>query len=204
MSPRPRKVSDETIFAAAQRVMGQLGPAQWTLADIAREAGLTAGAVVHRFGSKRDLLLAMMEGMEAMPAAIFSELRSKHRSPLKTLRAYADCVAQMGDTPGTLAHHLSYLQLDIADPDFNRHMRAQSRATRAQIRALLDESVAQHELKAGTNTTALARAVEVTLTGSLFTWAFYQEGSAAQWIRHDLQKLLEVHLPKRQIAKGSQ
>ena len=56
MSPRPRKVSDEAIFAAAHKVMGQLGPAQWTLADIAREAGITAGAVVQRFGSKRELL----------------------------------------------------------------------------------------------------------------------------------------------------
>ena len=197
MSPRPRKVSDEQIFSAAQRVMGQLGPAQWTLADIAREAGITAAAVLHRFGSKRDLLLAMMDGMEAMPALLFAGLRKKHKSPLRILKAYGDCVAQFGDTPGTLAHHLSYLQLDIADPDFNQHMRAQSRATNNEIRALLDEAVTAHELKSGTDTRNLARAVEVTLTGSLFTWAFYQEGTAAQWIRHDLQKVLEPHLPSR-------
>jgi AcrR family transcriptional regulator len=197
MSPRPRKVSDEQIFTAAHRIMGQLGPAQWTLADIAREAGITAGAVVHRFGSKRALLLAMMEGMESMPAAMFAGLRSKHKSPLKTLKAYADCIAQMGDTPGTLAHHLSYLQLDIADPDFNQHMRRQSRTTRNEICALLEAAVAARELKTGTDTSALARAVEVTINGSLFTWAFHQEGTAAQWIRHDLQKLLDLYLPRR-------
>jgi AcrR family transcriptional regulator len=196
VSPRPRKVSDETIFAAAQKVMGQLGPAQWTLADIAKEAGLTAGAVVQRFGSKRDLLLAMMQGMEQMPRGMFAELRAKHKSPLKALRGYADCVAQMGDTPGTLAHHLSYLQLDIADPEFNAHMRMQARATRKEIQALLKEAVAQQELKTGTDTAALARAVEVTLTGSLFTWAFHQDGTAGQWLRHDLQKLMEPHLIK--------
>jgi AcrR family transcriptional regulator len=202
MSPRPRKVSDDQIFGAAHKIMGQLGPAQWTLADIAREAGITAGAVVQRFGSKRALLLAMMEGMEAMPAAMFAGLRSQHKSPLKTLKAYADCVAQMGDTPGTLAHHLSYLQLDIADPDFNKQMRLQSRATRNEIQALLDDAVAARELKQGTDTAALARAVEVTVTGSLFTWAFYQEGTAAQWIRHDLQKLLERHVAKRRTKSA--
>jgi AcrR family transcriptional regulator len=197
VSPRPRKVSDEVIFAAAQKVMGQLGPAQWTLADIAKEAGITAGAVVQRFGSKRELLLAMMQGMEEMPRGTFAHLRAKHKSPLKALRAYADCVAQMGDTPGTLAHHLSYLQLDIADPEFNAHMRLQARATRKEIQALLKEAVAQHELKSGTDTAALARAVEVTLTGSLFTWAFHQDGTAAQWLRHDLQKVLQPYLRVR-------
>ena len=194
MSPRPRKASDETIFAAAQKVMGQLGPGQWTLKDIAREAGITAGAVVQRFGSKRDLLLAMMQGMEEMPRGLFASLRAGNKSPLKALRGYADCVAQMGDTPGTLAHHLSYLQLDIADPDFNAHMRLQARATRKEIQALLKDAVAARELKAATDTAALARAVEVTLTGSLFTWAFHQDGTALQWLRHDLQKLLEPHL----------
>ncbi len=61
MTPRPRKASDEEIFAAAHRIMSRLGPAQWTLADIAAEAGLTAGALVQRFGSKRGLLLALAE-----------------------------------------------------------------------------------------------------------------------------------------------
>jgi AcrR family transcriptional regulator len=177
--------------------MGQLGPAQWTLADIAKEAGITAGAVVQRFGSKRDLLLAMMEGMEAMPRGMFAGLRAEHKSPLKALRAYADCVAQMGDTPGTLAHHLSYLQLDIADPEFNAHMRLQARATRKEIQALLKEAVVQRELKPGTDTASLARMVEVTLTGSLFTWAFHQDGTAAQWLRHDLQRVLEPQLLRR-------
>ena len=191
MSPRPRKVSDEAIFAAAQKVMGQLGPAQWTLADIAREAGITAGAVVQRFGSKRALLLAMMEGMEEYPRSTFAALRAQHESPLDALHAYADCVAQFADTPGTLAHHLSYLQLDIADPDFNAHMRLQARATRDEIRALLNEAVKAGELKRGTDVDALARMVELTLTGSLFTWAFYQKGTAAQWIRRDLEMVLD-------------
>lgn len=197
MSPRPRKVSDEAVFAAAHKIMGSLGPAQWTLADIAREAGVTAGALVQRFGSRRELLLAMMEGLEALPAEQFGALRKRHRSALAALRAYADHVAQMGDTPGTLAHHLAYLQLDIADPDFNVHMRRQAQATRREIRKLLDEAVEQRELKAATPTGDLARAVEVTLTGSLFTWAFYQEGTAASWIRHDLARVMEPFVVKR-------
>jgi hypothetical protein len=59
MSPRPRKVSDDEIFLAAQRVMSRRGPKELTLADIAAEAGVTAGRLVQRFGGKRELLLAL-------------------------------------------------------------------------------------------------------------------------------------------------
>jgi len=60
MSPRPRKASDDEIFAASQRVMMRRGPRELTLAEIGKEAGVTAGALVQRFGSKRGLMLAIL------------------------------------------------------------------------------------------------------------------------------------------------
>jgi hypothetical protein len=36
----------------------------------------------------------------------------------------------------------------------------------------------------------LTRQVETTITGSLFTWATYREGTAASWIRRDLDLVL--------------
>src|SRR5919202_6955216 len=116
MSPRPRKASDGEVFAAVGRTMARVGPAQLTLAEIAAEAGLTAGALVQRFGSKRGLLLAMSEHVARTTTNFFTELRAAHASPLAALRAYAGCFAEMGESPAALAHHLSYLQLDLTDP----------------------------------------------------------------------------------------
>jgi AcrR family transcriptional regulator len=56
MSPRRRKAEDTDVFAAMVRVMLRAGPAELTLSAIVAEAGVTAGALVQRFGSKRDLL----------------------------------------------------------------------------------------------------------------------------------------------------
>jgi len=194
MSPRPRKASDEEVFAAASRVMSRLGPAQLRLSDIAAEAGLTSGALVQRFGSKRGLLLAHAERVAAGAGELFVELRASNPSPLAALRAYADCIARMGESPGALAHHLSYLQLDLTDPDLHRHTRAQAYTTRNALRALLEAAVAEGEL-AAPDCDALARAVEVTLGGSLMAWAFYRDGSAADWVRHDLDALLARYSP---------
>jgi AcrR family transcriptional regulator len=194
MSPRPRKASDAEILAAAHRVMSRRGPVHLTLGEIAAEAGLTPGALVQRFGSKRGLLLALAEQGADSPRAIFAELRAAHASPLAALRAYADCFAQMGESPGALAHHLAYLQIDLTDPEFHQHTRAMARSTSQALRELLDAAVAAGELVSGVDTDGLARAVQVALSGSLMMWAFYRDGPAADWMRTDLDAVLHPFL----------
>ncbi|HEU4453385.1 MAG TPA: helix-turn-helix domain-containing protein [Longimicrobium sp.] len=190
MSPRPRKASDEEIFAAAHRIITRLGPAQWTLADIAAEAGLTAGALVQRFGSKRGLMVTLTEQVAAATPEMFAKMRASHESPMAALRAYAGWFAKMGESPGGLAHHLAYLQLDLTDPDLHRAVREQARATRAAVRAMIADAVAAGELPRAVDPDALARAVEVTVSGSLMAWAFHQEGRAADWVLHDLDAVV--------------
>jgi AcrR family transcriptional regulator len=199
VSPRRPKASDEEIFAAAGRVMSRVGPTQLMLADIAAEAGLTPGALVQRFGSKRGLLLAVSARAAQTTPGMFVELRAAHASPLAALRAYADCMAAMGESPAALAHHLAYLQLDLTDPDFHRHTMAQARATRAGLRDLVTAAVAAGELTPEVDAAALARTIEVTVGGSLMAWAFYREGAAAEWVRRDLDAVLR---PYRAIGGG--
>jgi hypothetical protein len=50
MAPRARLASDADILAGALRAITRLGPARLTLADVAEEAGISAAAVVQRFG----------------------------------------------------------------------------------------------------------------------------------------------------------
>lgn len=190
---RPRKASDDEIFEAAYLVMQRLGPAQWTLADIASEAGLTAGALVQRFGSKRTLHVALISRFADGVPGMYAALRKLHRSPLAALRAYVDQVACLAASPEGLAHHLDYLRLDLTDPDMHVHFKRQAEAARAFVSAVLAEAVACGELRAGTDTAALTRLVETMITGSLFTWATYREGPAATWMRRDLNAVLAPH-----------
>lgn len=195
MAARRRKASDDEILAAAGRVMMRLTPAQLRLSDVAEEAGLTAGALVQRFGSKQGLLAALTAAAAAGTPAMFVQLRAAHPSPLAALRAYAAHTAWMGDAPPGLSHHLAYLQLDLSDPVLHANVRAQAQASREGLHGLLDEAVAAGELLA-TDTRRLARTVEVTLSGSLLTWGFYQEGTARSWIREDLEAILAPFLPR--------
>jgi AcrR family transcriptional regulator len=190
MSPRPRKVSDDEVFMGAYRAMQRLGPSELTLAHIAEEAGVTAGALVQRYGSKRDLLLRLAERFSGGTAEMFAHLRQSHRSPLAVIRAYADCMAGMAASPAALMRNLSYLQIDLTDEDFRRHLARQARATRDELQQLIREAIVANELAATTQPKQLARTIEAIIAGSMLSWAYYQEGNAAKWIRADVNAVL--------------
>jgi AcrR family transcriptional regulator len=194
MSPRPRKVSDDQVFMGAYRAMQRLGPGELTLADIAGEAGVTAGLLVQRFGSKRGLLLALAGRFADGTAALFAGLRQAHRSPLAALRAYAEGMAGMAPTPAALMRSLAYLQVDLTDPEFRAHLSRSAAATRQELQKLIKEAIAAGELSPATNARQLARTVEAIIGGSLLSWAFHQRGTSARWMRDDLNAVLKPYL----------
>ena len=194
MSPRPRKASDDEVFAAAARVMQRLGPHELTLAHIAEEAGITAGALVQRFGSKRDLMLRLMEQFSGGTGEMFAELRRGHRSPLAIIRAYAECMAGMAETPEALMRNLSYLQMDLTDPALRPHLAKSAKSTRDEMQRLIREAVEARELLPSVNPKQLARTLEAVIAGSMLSWAHYQEGTCAKWVRDDLNAILKPYL----------
>lgn len=193
MSPRPRKVTDDDVFVAAQRAMSRLAPGELTLADIAAEAGVTAGLLVQRFGSKRELLLALSERFSGGTAEMFDDLK-RGRSPLATIRAYSDGMANLASSPAALARNFAYLQIDLTDPDFRKHLARQALATRQELTKLIRAAIDAEELSPSANPRQLARTIEAVVSGSMLSWAFYQEGTAAKWMRQDLDAVLKPYL----------
>jgi AcrR family transcriptional regulator len=193
--PRPRKASDEEVYAATMRVMERLGPTELTLAAIAREAGVTAGALVQRFGSKRELLAGMAEKLsEGMPD-LFGSLRQQHSAPLAVVRAYAACMAGMARTPADLLRNFAYLQADIADEQLRQRLVGQSRGVHRELSALLREAVRRGDLRDDTDVPALVRNIEALISGALLTWAFHRQGAADTWVRRHVDALLAANAP---------
>lgn len=191
---RPRKATDEEVFGAVHRLMSRMGPAQWTLADVAGEVGLTASALVQRFGSKRDLQIAFMERWATSAPDLFEALRARSATPLATIHAYAECMAELGRSPAGLAHHLAYLQLDLSEPVMHRALKRQAKETRAALARLVEEASEAGELRAGVRGEAaleLARRIEVVVTGSLLVWGIHEEGTAREALRRDVDAVLE-------------
>jgi len=199
---RPRKVSDEQVFAAAQRVMTRVGPSELTLALIGREAGVTPGALVQRFGSKRDLMLRMAGLLAGGIGQLFEQLRERHESPLAVIRAYATCMAQMAVTPEALARNFAYLQVDLTDSDLRAHLVVTARETRGELLALIAEAKTHGEIVEEAPAIPLAKNIEALVSGALMTWAFYREGSAATWLRSHLDALISPYTTARREQRA--
>lgn len=225
MSPRPRKVSDDQIFEAVYRAMQRVPAAELTLAEVGREAGITASAVVQRFGSKQGLLRALNARFAKGTESMLAGLRQAAPTPLAAIRAYAECFAGMIASRETLAHHLGYLQADLQDPVTFRHVQRHTRTTRATLTRWVEEAVAAGELRlvpdgrtgsagsAGSAETAgaegaagtagasggtaesLARAIHTAVNGSMMTYPFFREGAPVAWLRADLELALRPYLP---------
>ena len=67
-------------------------------------------------------------------------------------------------------------------------------ATRKELHKLVREATKAGELGPHTPPAQLARTIEAIVTGSMISWAFYQEGPAVKWMRRDLDAILAPYL----------
>jgi AcrR family transcriptional regulator len=200
VSPRPRETSDAEILAATARAVSRLGPSKLTLAEVAAEARVSAATLVQRFGSKRQLLLALAGSASDDLEREFSAIRAAARTPLDAVYGVGECMAAMAKTPETFSNSLAFLQIDLVDPEFHRLALAHARKMRVEIKKLLDEAVRARELRPG-DTGRLAQAIAGMLSGSLLQWAIERDGTARKRLRADLETLLKPrHRSRRSRA----
>jgi AcrR family transcriptional regulator len=154
---------------------------------------------VQRFGSKLGLLRAVAAQLTEASAELFDAIRGDASSPLEAVRAYAECMARMGGSPGALAHHLAWLQLDLTDEAMRRHLRTQAAIARDALGRWVADAIESGELARTTDAAGLARSIQVTISGSLLGSAF-DDGSAVASMRRDLEALLRPWL--RRNAEG--
>jgi AcrR family transcriptional regulator len=202
MCARPRRISDEEIFAAALRAMSRLPPSELTLAAIGAEAGVTAGALVQRFGSKRELMLALARAGVEGEADLAADFLAKHASPLEALDAYARCMAGLAESPAAFQRSLLYLQQDLADPELRRLLARQTEGNRSAIAAILDAAVDAGELDAGADPVRLAAIVEALIAGGMMSWAFRAKGKASAWVLDLLHDALAPWRAERKPSVG--
>lgn len=189
---RPRTTSDEQILAGAARVIGRVGPAGLTLAAVGAEVGLSPASLVQRFGSRRDLLLAVARrGADTMPRTLAAAAEAAAPA-LDLIDRFAWLASEMPSSK-EFANHLAFLLLDLTDPEFQQISHAHAVAVERAIAEVLKASVAAGEMVPD-DLDELPRALHAAYNGALVTWGMLGVGRAAEHVRRQLSLLLRPHL----------
>lgn len=195
MVGRPRQVDDSALLQSTVTVMGRTGPAAFTLALVAAEAGVVPATLVQRFKNKRGLIVALSRA-HADHAAERHARAARHS--LHPLDALADLVVNDWDpaiTPQVFANHLAFFCADLVDEELRSITLATQQARDLAVRALLDSAVAAGTLAPGTNTAELTDTLRSAVAGAGLLWAMDHQGTLATRLRGALELALSPHRP---------
>lgn len=186
---RPKKITDERLLSAAGAVVARLGP-RFTLADVAVEAGITPGTLVHRFGSKHGLLVAMIDAaIESMRPGPEVENAARTGSVVAVRDAIAERYALLDDADAA-GNNLAQLAFDLADQDLRGRMAEFYAATEAGIEPLLKRAMEAGELPGAPPAPAAARILTALADGIVIRWSARPEGRLHARLRADLDAVL--------------
>ncbi|WP_433832625.1 TetR/AcrR family transcriptional regulator [Actinoplanes sp. CA-015351] len=196
MTGRPRMVSDDEVFQAVADTVTDVGPAGLTLAAVASRAGLTPPALTQRYGSKHGLLVAFATREAGSVGAAFEQARAGGAGPLDALRDGLIAFTAPITTRAGMANNLAFLQLDLTDEVLHTHSVAQSRALRAQLVDLIEESAVAGELKVD-DAADVADTLYAVYSGAQLTWAIDGTGELGPWLADRINRVLAPYRTPR-------
>jgi len=177
---RPRRIDDEMLIAAYQRVSLHMGPT-WTLADVASEAGVVAGTLAQRFGSKRGLMVAALRHEIEELSARVAVVREYQTSSIDGLRRLVQDLVAGIETPGMMANSIALLHVELSDPELRPVVQEYVRAIEQGMAAFVISSEAAGELRIK-DAQSVAKSVYTAYSGTLVTYAIHGEGQIGAWV----------------------
>jgi AcrR family transcriptional regulator len=171
---RPRTITDERLLGALAQVIAMRGPA-FTVADVAAEAGVSVGTVAQRFGSKHGLLVALSQ-------AAIDQIPARIRSAETVLDALVNVYKDLDD-PATVAHNLSMLANDLADP--------QLRLLLGRLYSVLADELGELVRGLPGAPPQAARLLVSLANGTAIDWSVRPEGRLVDRLTADIGAVLE-------------
>lgn len=94
---RPRTIDRERVLKSAEQLVQRAGATAMTLEAVAKEAGITKGGLQYCFGSKDDLITALIDRWIAAFDCELKEYSQSDNSPAGKARAYIQVSSQIDD-----------------------------------------------------------------------------------------------------------
>ena len=190
---RRRQIVDTAIRTIAAR-----GFAKASLAEIAREAGVSKGVISYHFAGKSELVEAVLARLLREPAEFIKERVGAHDGALEKLTAYIR--ANFEHMKARRSHYVVLVDLwdnrteSQGDNPFNAGAYEPSRNFLARI---LDSGQAEGELRALPSKT-MASVIQAAIDGVMLQWVFDPEAIDLDASGEEVVQMITNHIHVRQ------
>lgn len=159
----------EEILTRALDVIAREGYRGASVKELARAAGLSQAGLLHYFGSKEELFIAILRKRDQADAAQFHGDGDTVLDDLHT--GYLRVIRHNGDVPG-LVQLFSQLAVDAADRDHPAHafFTQRGQALRDRFATAIADAQSRGELSAAIAPDTLARILQAVSDGLQLQW----------------------------------
>ena len=167
-------ITRESVLKAALAVFSRKGYSAATMEDIAREAGVTRGAIYWHYGSKAELFIALELKYSALSGDIVQKAAAEGGGPAFILRRIFVSMLSAIESDAELR---SVMELSLFKTEHTYELaRAEkqnrdiSQAIQAEIAAAIQAGIAAGDLRRGLDPLEAARGYLAMLYGIIFLW----------------------------------
>ncbi|MFH1639803.1 MAG: TetR/AcrR family transcriptional regulator [Chloroflexota bacterium] len=183
----------EQIVDAAQKVIVKYGSEHITIRRIAKEVGISEGAIYRHFKSKRDILSLMIDDIEKNLVGDTEQSAAASQSPLQTLdNMLSNHLSPIAQRRGVSFQVIAKI-ISLGDRRLNKKLSDVIKKYIDHVKSLLNEGIKAGEIRDDINVEATA-----TLFFSLV------QGLVSIWTLDNYRfSLVEKYLPLWQILRKS-
>jgi AcrR family transcriptional regulator len=171
-----RQESDKRLLDAGLRLVAQKGAVGTTLADIGLAAGFSRSLPLERFGSKLQLLEALVDRTEEwFNQWAFADLQGKDGLDGLTARIEAHLASATESWDATSALFLLYFESLTVVPELRPRVAAVGQAYRLALRDLIQQGQERGEIRSDIDPSVEATILFGAIRGSIAQWLFEPE-----------------------------
>lgn len=184
---RPKTITDERLIAAASTVIARKGP-EFTIADVAVEAGVSVGTIAQRFGSKSGLLQELSRRTIVVVVDRMRAAAAVAPDPVAGLRAALLGWFDELTDPAEAANHLAQLGVDLID----LRLRALLVEHYSAVEGVLCELARAAALPRAPGPERAARVLVGLVNGIAMDWSVRPRGPLGERVAQDVDAVLDA------------
>ena len=186
---RRRQIVDTAIRTIATR-----GFSQTSLAEIARDAGISKGVISYHFEGKRELVEAILSRLLREPAEFIKERVDACDRPLDKLRAYIQ--ANFEHMKSNRSHYVALVDLWGIRTSSDKHHHFDAEAylpSRGYLSRIIENGQKRGDLKAAPLKT-MASVIQASIDGVMLQWVYDADAIDLDACREEILGMISAHL----------